>query len=98
MDEEGTLNRLRSIRTDLIDPKIADDRGRIGKTTRDGLLVEFSSVVDSLLYGTEWQQGMDERNAATADGDRTEFRIGVRQGQQKQFPIRFRCWPQRYEF
>jgi adenylate cyclase len=44
-DEEGTLNRLRSIRADAIDPKIAKNRGRIVKTTGDGLLVEFSSVL-----------------------------------------------------
>ena len=45
-DEEGTLNRLRSIRTDVIDPKIAEHHGRIVKTTGDGFLVEFSSVID----------------------------------------------------
>jgi TolB-like protein/class 3 adenylate cyclase len=76
-DEEGTLNRLRSIRADLIDPKITEHRGRIVKTTGDGLLVEFSSVVDALRCATEWQYGMDERN--TAD-NRIEFRIGVHQG------------------
>ena len=47
-DEEGTLNRLRSIRADIIDPKIAEHGGRIVKTTGDGLFVEFSSVVDVL--------------------------------------------------
>jgi adenylate cyclase len=47
-DEEGTLNRLRSIRSDIIDPKIAEHGGRIVKTTGDGLFVEFSSVVDVL--------------------------------------------------
>ena len=47
-DEEGTLNRLRSIRTDVIDPKISEHRGRIVKTTGDGLLAEFTSVVDAL--------------------------------------------------
>ena len=46
-DEEGTLNRLRSIRTDVIDPRISENRGRIVKTTGDGLLVEFASVVDA---------------------------------------------------
>jgi adenylate cyclase len=79
-DEEGTLNRLRSIRADVIDPRITEHRGRIVKTTGDGLLVEFSSVVDASRCATQWQHGMDERNA-TAPGDiRIEFRIGVHQG------------------
>src|SRR5580693_7039408 len=79
-DEEGTLNRLRSIRADLIDPKITEHRGRIVKTTGDGLLVEFSSVVDALRCASQWQRGMDERNAAAPGDDRIEFRIGVHQG------------------
>ena len=65
-DEEGTLNRLRSIRAELIDPKITEHRGRIVKTTGDGLLVEFASVVDALRCATEWQHGMAERNADCA--------------------------------
>jgi two-component system NtrC family sensor kinase len=80
-DEEGTLNRLRSIRADFIDPNITEHHGRIVKTTGDGLLVEFSSVVDALRCATQWQRGMDERNAAAAPGNsRIEFRIGVHQG------------------
>jgi adenylate cyclase len=79
-DEEGTLNRLRSIRADVIDPKITEHRGRIVKTTGDGLLVEFSSVVDALRCATQWQHGMDERNAAVSGDNRIEFRIGVHQG------------------
>jgi TolB-like protein/class 3 adenylate cyclase len=79
-DEEGTLNRLRSIRAELIDPKITEHRGRIVKTTGDGLLVEFSSVVDALRCATQWQQGMDERSAAAPGDNRIEFRIGVHQG------------------
>jgi pentatricopeptide repeat protein len=79
-DEEGTLNRLRSIRADLIDLKITEHRGRIVKTTGDGLLVEFSSVVDALRCATDWQQTMGERNAAARGDKRIEFRIGVHQG------------------
>ena len=75
-DEEGTLNRLRSIRVDIIDPTITEHRGRIVKTTGDGLLVEFSSVVDALRCATEWQRGMPDRNAGTSD-DPIEFRIGI---------------------
>jgi adenylate cyclase len=79
-DEEDTLNRLRSIRAEIIAPKITEHRGRIVKTTGDGLLVEFSSVVDALRCATQWQHGMDERNAAVSGDNRIEFRIGVHQG------------------
>jgi class 3 adenylate cyclase len=79
-DEEGTLNRQRSIRADVIDPKITEHRGRIVKTTGDGLLLEFSSVVDALRCATEWQQTMGERNAATRGDNRIKFRIGAHQG------------------
>src|SRR5215472_400692 len=79
-DEEGTLNRLRSIRAEVVDPKIAEHRGRVVKTTGDGLLVEFSSVVDALHCATKWQKAMHARNAAAPGGVRIEFRIGVHQG------------------
>ncbi|HWX33650.1 MAG TPA: hypothetical protein VNZ53_40255, partial [Steroidobacteraceae bacterium] len=72
-DEEGTLNRLRSIRAEVIDPKITEHRGRIVKTTGDGLLVEFSSVVDALRCATEWQREMSERNVAVSGDNRIEF-------------------------
>ena len=62
-DEEGTLNRLRSIRAEVIDPKIAEHHGRIVKTTGDGLLVEFASVVDALRCAAEIQAAMAESNA-----------------------------------
>jgi class 3 adenylate cyclase len=55
-DEEGTLERLKAIRSELIDPKIAEHRGRVFKTTGDGLLVEFGSVVDTLRCAAEIQQ------------------------------------------
>jgi adenylate cyclase len=78
-DEEGTLERLKAIRNELIDPKIAEHRGRIVKTTGDGLIVEFGSVVDGLRCATEWQAGVTERNLGARD-NRIEYRIGVHQG------------------
>src|SRR6516165_9729407 len=62
-DEGGTLQALKAIRAELIDPTIAAHHGRLVKTTGDGLLVEFSSVVDALRCATEVQAGMVERNA-----------------------------------
>jgi len=79
-DEQGTLSRLRSIRAELIDPKISEHHGRIVKTTGDGLLVEFVSVVDALRCATEWQRGMAEQNTATQPDNRIEFRIGINVG------------------
>src|SRR5579863_7442594 len=78
-DEEGTLGRLKSLRAELIDPAVAVHRGRIVKTTGDGLLVEFASVVDALRCAVEWQRGMAERNAGIPD-DRIDFRIGINVG------------------
>jgi class 3 adenylate cyclase len=78
--EEGTLNRLRSIRAEVIDPKVTEYRGRIVKTTGDGLLVEFSSVVDALRCATEIQNAMAEGNAGIAAEERIEFRIGINVG------------------
>ena len=79
-DEEGTLNRLRSIRADVIDPMISEHRGRVVKTTGDGLLVEFASVVDALRCANEIQTAMAEGNAEIAAEKCIEFRIGVHQG------------------
>ena len=77
-DEEGTLARLRAHRRELIDPKIAEHRGRIVKTT--GMLVEFGSVVDALRCATELQANMAERNAVAPAVHRIDFRIGIHQG------------------
>src|ERR1700719_4744576 len=66
-DEEGTLTRLKACRRDLIDPGIAGRRGRIVKTTGDGLLVEFSSPVEAVRWAVEMQHGMIERNAEIPD-------------------------------
>ena len=79
-DEEGTLNRLRAIRAEVIDPKIRENRGRIVKTTGDGLLVEFSSVVDALRCATKIQTVMAEGNAEIAAQKRVDFRIGINVG------------------
>src|SRR6266487_5610670 len=79
-DEGGTLRQLRCIRAELIDPKISEHRGRIVKTTGDGLLVEFGSVVDALRCANEWQRGMAEQNTATQPDNRIEFRIGINVG------------------
>src|SRR5215468_8364832 len=79
-DEEGTLARLRAHRQEVIDPKISERRGRIVKTTGDGLLVEFTSVVDALRCASEIQSAMAEGNATIAAEKCIEFRIGVHQG------------------
>jgi TolB-like protein len=79
-DEEGTLARLKAHRRELIDPKISEHRGRIVKTTGDGLLVEFSSVVDALRCATQIQRGMAEGNSAVPADGQIEFRIGIHQG------------------
>ena len=79
-DETATLVRLRTIRGELIDPAIATHHGRLVKTTGDGLLVEFSSVVDALQAATEIQTGMAERSADLPVDTRIEFRIGLNVG------------------
>ena len=80
VDEEGTLHRLRSLRAEVIDPAIAAHRGRLVKTTGDGFLAEFASVVDALRCATEAQQAMAGRNAGIAQAERIELRIGIHQG------------------
>src|ERR1700736_2519471 len=79
-DEEGTLARLKAHRRELVDPKIAEHRGRIVKTTGDGLLVEFASVVDALRCAVEMQAALAESNASTPPERRIEFRIGINMG------------------
>src|SRR5437667_12604809 len=79
-DEEGTLVRLKTLRTEVIDPKIAGYKGRIVKTTGDGLLVEFASVVDALRCASEAQAALAESNALLPAERRIEFRIGIHQG------------------
>src|SRR5213083_282540 len=79
-DEEGTLERLKALRHELLDPKIAEHHGRIVKTTGDGMLVEFASVVDALRCAVEVQQAMAERNTGIGADSRIEFRIGINLG------------------
>ena len=79
-DEEGTLERLKALRSELFDPKFAEHRGRIVKTTGDGLLVEFASVVDAVRCAVEVQQAMSERDTDVAADSRIELRIGINLG------------------
>jgi class 3 adenylate cyclase/TolB-like protein len=79
-DEEGTLARLKAHRRELVDGKIKEHRGRIVKTTGDGLLAEFASVVDAVRCAAEIQSGMAERNAGVPAAQRIEFRIGLNVG------------------
>ena len=76
VDEEGTLERLKALRHELLDPKIAEHKGRIVKTTGDGLLVEFASVVDAVRCAIAVQQAMPERDTGVAADNRIELRIG----------------------
>jgi adenylate cyclase len=79
-DEESTLARLKACRGELIDPKIAEHRGRVVKTTGDGILIEFPSVVDAVRCAMDVQRGMAERNADVPDRQRIEFRVGINLG------------------
>ena len=79
-DEEGTLAALKSLRHSVIDPKIAESRGRIVKTTGDGALVEFASAVDAVRCALDIQRAMAEGNAKIPDERRVEFRIGINVG------------------
>src|ERR1700684_2024369 len=80
LNEEGTLARLKAIRKAVVDPTITAHRGRIVKTTGDGLLVEFASAVDAARCAVEVQRGMTERNSAVPKVRRIEFRIGIHVG------------------
>src|SRR5215470_4447283 len=79
-DEEGTLDRLKTLRRELVDPKLDEHRGRLVKTTGDGLLVEFSSVVDAVRCAVELQRAMIDFNTGTPEDRRIVFRIGVNLG------------------
>jgi TolB-like protein/class 3 adenylate cyclase len=79
-DEEGTHERLRAHLRELVNPKIAEHRGRIVKNTGDGLLAEFASVVDAVRCAVEVQRGMAEREPEVPDERRIRFRIGINLG------------------
>ena len=79
-DEDGTLARMKAHRGALIDPAIRARRGRIVKTTGDGLLAEFPSVVDAVRCAVEVQRAMLDRNAEIPEDVRITFRIGVNLG------------------
>jgi class 3 adenylate cyclase len=80
IDEEGTLARLKALRTTLFDPKITDHRGRIVKNTGDGALVEFGSVVDAVRCAVEIQHCISAQNTDVPQDKRIEFRIGIHVG------------------
>jgi len=80
VDEEGTLERLKALRREVVDPKIAEHYGRIVKTTGDGVLVEFASVVDAVRCAVAVQQAMLERNTEVVADNRIELRIGINLG------------------
>ncbi|MBV8472834.1 MAG: adenylate/guanylate cyclase domain-containing protein [Hyphomicrobiales bacterium] len=79
-DEDRILARLRTLRSDLIDPTIAVHHGRVVKRTGDGAIIEFRSVVDAVRCAVEVQNGMGERNAGLPEGRRIEFRVGIHLG------------------
>ncbi len=79
-NEEGTLARLKAVRKTLVDPTIASHRGRIVKTTGDGMLVEFASAVDAVRGAVEVQRGMADQNVSVPQDQRIEFRIGIHVG------------------
>src|ERR1035437_7759844 len=79
-DEEGTLRQLKGHRKELIDPKITEHRGHIVKTTGDGMLVEFVSVVDAVRCAVDIQRGMVERNTDVPAASCIQFRIGINVG------------------
>src|SRR5205809_986546 len=79
-DEEGTLAALKAIRREVVDPKIEEHRGRIVKTTGDGMLVEFASVVDAVRCAAEVPRGMIDRELDVTEERRIRFRMGVNLG------------------
>ena len=79
-DEEGTLARFHAHRAELVEPKIAENKGRIVKLMGDGLLVEFASVVDAVRCATEVQRGMPAHNAGVPEDEQIVLRVGINLG------------------
>src|SRR5262245_51008224 len=79
-DEVGTVAALKALRVELIDPKIAEHRGRVFKATGDGVLAEFSSVVNAVICAVDIQRGVQSRNAGLAGDKAISLRIGVNLG------------------
>jgi adenylate cyclase len=79
-DEEGTHERLKAHRREIVDPKIGEHSGRIVNTAGDGILAEFASVVDAVRCAAEWQLAMTDREAAIPEDRRIRFRIGINLG------------------
>ena len=79
-DEDRILARLRTLRSDLIDPTIAVHHGRVVKRTGDGSVIEFRSVVDAVRCAIELQSGLAERNAGLPPEKRIEYRVGIHLG------------------
>src|SRR3954469_11530943 len=79
-DEDRTLARIRTLRSDLIDPTIAVHHGRVVKRTGDGAIVEFRSVVDAVRCAVEVQNAMVERNSGVPEENRIVFRMGIHVG------------------
>jgi TolB-like protein len=79
-NEEGTLERLKALRSELLNPKIAEHHGRTVKTTGDGMLVEFASAVDAVRCAVEVQKAMPERNSGIGGDDHIQLRIGINLG------------------
>jgi class 3 adenylate cyclase len=79
-DEEGTLAQLKAHRRERVDPTVAEHHGRIVKTTGDGMLVEFASMVDAVRCAVDIQRGMAESDAELPADRRIEFRLGINLG------------------
>ena len=79
-DEAGTLEALKTVRRDIVDPLIAEHRGRIVKLMGDGALVEFASVVDAMASAVDIQKAMEAVDAAPGGGDPIRFRVGINLG------------------